>query len=82
MCLMMLSAAPAAFAGPIRDGITRAAQEPVRATLADISMQETVIKAALPWGLRRAGAGVALTILGADVAIMRGGLKVSKSVTF
>ena len=122
-CLVMLSSAQAAFAGPIRDSITRAAwasvQEPgwrhvsgsamivsggamvgTGATLvvgANTSMNvETVNcsvdtvsscryrsrekKAALPWGLRVAGAGVALTILGANISIQHGSFKVSKSV--
>jgi hypothetical protein len=39
-------------------------------------------KGALLWGLRLAGAGVALTIFGANISIQRGGLRVSKSVTF
>jgi hypothetical protein len=39
-------------------------------------------KIALPWDLRRAGAGVALTIRGANISIQRGSLRVSKSMTF
>jgi hypothetical protein len=37
-------------------------------------------KAALPWGLRVSGAGVALTILGANISIQHGSFKVSKLV--
>jgi hypothetical protein len=36
----------------------------------------------LPWGLRRAGAGVGLTVSGIDISIQRNGFKLSKSVTF
>jgi hypothetical protein len=36
----------------------------------------------LPWDLRRAGAGVALTIRGANISIQRGGVRVSKAMTF
>jgi hypothetical protein len=39
-------------------------------------------KPVLPWDLRRAGKGVALTIRGANISIQRGGLNVSKSMTF
>jgi hypothetical protein len=37
---------------------------------------------ALPWGLRRSGAGVGLTILGASISIQRSGVTLSKSMTF
>ena len=36
----------------------------------------------LPWRLRRAGAGVGLTVSGVDISIQRNGFKLSKSVTF
>jgi hypothetical protein len=36
----------------------------------------------LPWDLRRAGAGVAFTVLGTNVAIQRNGFSVVKSMTF
>ena len=39
-------------------------------------------KGVLPWGLRRAGAGVGLTVSGVDISIQRNGFKLSKSVTF
>ena len=39
-------------------------------------------RSALPWDFRRAGAGVAFTIFGTDVALQRDGFRVVKSVTF
>jgi hypothetical protein len=36
----------------------------------------------LPWGLRRAGAGVRLTVSGIDISIERNRIRLSKSVTF
>jgi hypothetical protein len=36
----------------------------------------------LPWGLRRTGAGVKLTVSGVDISIQRNSIKLSKSVTF
>jgi hypothetical protein len=39
-------------------------------------------KGVLPWGLRRAGTGVGLTVSGVDISIQRNGFKLSKSVTF
>jgi hypothetical protein len=36
----------------------------------------------LPWRLRRAGAGLGLTVSGVDISIQRNGFKLSKSVTF
>jgi hypothetical protein len=41
-----------------------------------------VEKGILPWGLRRAGAGVRLTVSGVDISIQRNGFTLSKSVTF
>jgi hypothetical protein len=39
-------------------------------------------KIKLPWRLRRAGAGLGLTVSGVDISIQRNGFKLSKSVTF
>jgi hypothetical protein len=39
-------------------------------------------KIKLPWHLRRAGAGVGLTVSGVDISVQRNGFKLSKSVTF
>jgi hypothetical protein len=36
----------------------------------------------LPWGLRRAGAGVGVTVAGLDLAIRRNGLNLSRSIKF
>jgi hypothetical protein len=39
-------------------------------------------KGILPWGLRRAGAGVRLTVSGVDISIQRNGFNLSMSVKF
>jgi hypothetical protein len=39
-------------------------------------------KVKLPWHLRRAGAGLGLTVSGVDLSVQRNGFKLSKSVTF
>jgi hypothetical protein len=39
-------------------------------------------KVELPWRLRRAGAGVGLTVSGVDISIQRNGFKLSRSVRF
>jgi hypothetical protein len=92
--LMVLSLAQAAFAGPIQDGITRAARagrSPVIA-IAPVTCADAVLSCgygaerkkwgALPWNLRPAGRGGTLTVFGADIVIRRNAFKVSKSVTF
>jgi hypothetical protein len=39
-------------------------------------------RVSLPWGLRRAGAGVRLTVAGLDLTVRRNGLNLSKSIKF
>jgi hypothetical protein len=80
------------MAGPIQEGMLQAARVHVNLNSAICSAEAVLrcgyaslpktIALTLPWGLRRAGAGVALTVFGANVSIHRGGLEVSKSVRF
>jgi hypothetical protein len=95
-CLVILGSARAACAGPIHDSIARAAwAEPAPATAISVVLCADAVLGcgygadgsrpkwgALPWGLRPAGAGAALTIHGARIVIQRSGLKVSKAVMF
>ena len=48
----------------------------------DVRSSQIEDKLKLPWHLRRAGAGVGLTVSGVDISIQRNGFKLSKSVTF
>jgi hypothetical protein len=92
-CLVMLGCARAACAGPIHDGLARAA--PVPATAITVTVCGDAVLGceygadesrpkwgALPWGLRPAGGGAALTIHGVRILIQRSGVKVSRAVTF
>ena len=95
-CVVMLGCARAAYAGPIHDSIARAAwAAPAPATaIVVVICGDAVLGCgyganesrpgwgALPWGLRPAGGGAALTIQGARILIQPSGVKVSKAVTF
>lgn len=93
VCLVMFGSARAACADSIQDSIARAAGTgPAPNTVRLLICANDVwscsryepapANIALPLDLRRAGAGVALTIRGANISIARSALKVTKSVTF
>ena len=55
---------------------------PWKPAVKNIRSSQVEDKVELPWRLRRAGAGVGLTVSGVVISIQRNGFKLSKSVRF
>ena len=97
-CAVMVAMAHIASGEPLQVAAIQVAPAMAQARAANTPMKDETIVCAdavlgcgsgsgpkrivLPWDLRRAGAGVAFTVFGANVAIQRNSFSVVKSMTF